>query len=93
MGRRNRVVPFAVEAVGEQLDGGKFLLADLDPFRVLARPRRCAAPEIYFAPAVAKSGLGDPGCLFVPVKLLGAPRSHAGNGAGDFFASPVTGRM
>jgi hypothetical protein len=30
--RRNRVVPFAVEAVGEQLDGGKFLLADLDPF-------------------------------------------------------------
>jgi hypothetical protein len=35
--RRNGVVPFAVEVVGEQLDGGKFLLADLDPFRVLAR--------------------------------------------------------
>ena len=26
-----------MEGVGEQLDGDKFLLADLDPFRVLAR--------------------------------------------------------
>ena len=26
-----------MEAVGEQLDGGKFPLADLNPFRVLAR--------------------------------------------------------
>ena len=35
--RRDSVIPFAVEGVGKQLDGGKLLLAHFDSFRVLAR--------------------------------------------------------
>ncbi len=41
---QDRIVPFAVESVGAELDGGKLRLTHLDPFRVLA----CSCEEPSF---------------------------------------------
>jgi hypothetical protein len=34
-----------METVGEQLEGGKFLLADFDPFRLVARAELASNPK------------------------------------------------
>ena len=49
--RRDGVVPFAVESVGAQLNGGKLRLAHLDPFRVFA----CVQPALNANADVSRS--------------------------------------